>query len=130
MKQVQYVKYNKMRREQFQIKTQICAEDGVRFVEKSAVRKDGVPHIRRFADSYARMERFYENVSLLKPTFVGDVMRYDYVEAPTLDEILVQRIAQGEDTLTVLRQALEQLLAVKADGLVEFAKTDEFTSVR
>ena len=129
MKQVQYVKYNKMRREQFQIKTQICVEDGVRFVEKSAVRKDGVPHIRRFADSYARMEQFYENVSLLKPSFEGDVMRYDYVEAPTLDEILVQRIAQGEDTLTVLRQALDRLLAVKADGLVEFAKTDEFTAV-
>ena len=118
-----------MRREQFQIKTQICVEDGVRFVEKSAVRKDGVPHIRRFADSYARMEQFYENVSLLKPSFEGDVMRYDYVEAPTLDEILVQRIAQGEDTLTVLRQALDRLLAVKADGLVEFAKTDEFTAV-
>ena len=118
-----------MRREQFQIKTQICVEDGVRFVEKSAVRKQGVPHIRRFADSYARMEQFYENVSLLQPSFVGDVMRYDYVEAPTLDEILVQRIAQGEDTLQVLRQALDQLLAVKVDGLVEFAKTDEFTAV-
>ena len=43
MKQVQYVKYNKMRREQFQIKTQICMEDGIRFVEKSAVREQGVP---------------------------------------------------------------------------------------
>ena len=58
MKQVQYVKYNKMRREQFQIKTQICVEDGVRFVEKCAVRPQGVEHIRRFADSYDLYNQF------------------------------------------------------------------------
>ena len=51
MKQIQYVKYNKMRREAFQIKTQICEENGVRFVEKEALRPGGEVHIRRFAEN-------------------------------------------------------------------------------
>lgn len=129
MRQVQYVKYNKMRRERFQIKTQICVEDGVRFVEKSAVRPEGVAHIARFAESYERMEQFYENVSLLKPEFHGDIMRYDYVEAPTLDELLEQRIAGGEDAVSVLRETLDRLLTVREGGQVPFEKTEEFTAV-
>ena len=116
MKQVLYVKYNKMRREPFQIRTQICEEDGVRFAEKSAVRPEGRAHILKFEDSFRNMERYYENVSLLEPELHGDVMRYAYVEAPTLDELLEQRIRSGENAVTVLGEALERLLAVREIG--------------
>lgn len=129
MKQVQYVKYNKMRREPFQIKTQICVENGVRFVEKMAVRAQGKAHIARFADSYRQMEQYYENVSLLKPEFVGDVMRYAYVEAPTLDELLEQRISGGQDAVAVLKETLDRMLAVREGGICPFEKTEEFTAV-
>ena len=129
MKQVQYVKYNKMRREAFQIKTQICAEDGVWFVEKEALRPEGVSHIRRFAESFERMESLYSNVSLLRPEFCGDVMRYAYIEAPTLDELLERRIRDGADAVSLLKENLDRILAVREDGLVPFEKTEKFTVV-
>ena len=129
MKQILYVKYNKMRREPFQTRTQICEENGVRFVEKSAVRPQGIPHIRRFADSYQKMERFYEKVSMLEPAFTGDVMRYAYVEGQTLDELLEERIRSGENAAAVLSEALDKLLAIREGGRLEFERTNAFDEV-
>ena len=129
MKQIQYVKYNKMRREAFQIKTRICEEDGVRFVEKEALRPGGEVHIRRFAESFEQLSAIYSNVSFLKPEFHGDVMRYAYIEAPTLDEILEERIRGGADAVSALKEALDQVLAVRDGGWIPFEKTEKFTEV-
>lgn len=129
MKQILYVKYNKMRREPFQTRTQICEENGVRFAEKSAIRPEGIPHIRRFADSYRKMQSLYENVSMLKPDITGDVMRYAYVEGWTLDELLEEKIRSGEEPALVLNEALERLLAVREGGRREFERTEAFDRV-
>ena len=129
MKRILYVKYNKMRRAPFQIRTQICEEDERRFAEKSAVRPEGRAHILRFGDSFRNMEQYYENVSLLKPEFHGDAMRYAYLEAPTLDEQLEEKIRAGEDAAAVLSQALERLLTVREGGCVPFEKTAAFAEV-
>lgn len=129
MKRILYVKYNKMRREPFQIRTEICEEKRQRFAEKSALRPEGTAHILKFGDSFRSMERYYENVSLLKPEFHGDVMRYAYVEGPTLDEMLERKIRAGEDAVTVLGEALGRLLAVREGGCTPFVKTEEFVSI-
>ncbi len=129
MKRVLYVKYNKMRRAPFQIRTEICEEDGKRFAEKSALRPEGTAHILRFSDSWQKMERYYENVSFLKPEFYQETMRYAYVEAPTLDELLEKRIRSGEDAVAVLNEALARLLAVREDGCAPFVKTERFIDV-
>ena len=129
MKQILYVKYNKMRRAQFRIRTQICEKDGIRFAEKTALCPEGREHILRFGGSYRNMERYYENVTLLKPDFDGDTMRYAYVEAPTLDELLEGRIRDGEDAAAVLGEALSRLLSVREGGLVPFERTEAFTEV-
>lgn len=49
MQQVLYAKYNKMRKDEFQIRTAILrGEDGV-WVEKSAVRESGTAHIAKLS---------------------------------------------------------------------------------
>ncbi len=44
MAELIFVKYNRTRREKFQIKTQIMEEAGVRFAEKTARAKRESPH--------------------------------------------------------------------------------------
>lgn len=129
MKQVQYVKYNKMRREAFQIKTQIVWENGVRYVEKIAIRPEGGAHIRRFVQSYEQLSRIFTRVTFLKPELTGEGMRYDYLTGDTLDERLAGRIAAGEKPEAVLGDALAELLSVKEGSLAPFEKTDRFTEV-
>lgn len=43
MAELIFVKYNRTRREKFQIKTQIMEEAGVRFAEKIALCEEGIP---------------------------------------------------------------------------------------
>ena len=52
MAELIFVKYNRTRREKFQIKTQIMEEAGVRFAEKIALCEEGIPHIRSFEEKY------------------------------------------------------------------------------
>ena len=47
-----YVKYNRTRREPFQIKTAILSEDGKRAVDKTALSPEGEAHIRSFEEKY------------------------------------------------------------------------------
>ena len=41
MVQMKFVKYNKTRQDRFQIKTTILEEDGIRYVEKAALKARG-----------------------------------------------------------------------------------------
>ena len=43
MADVIYIKYNRTRKEEFQIKTEILREDGALWVEKSALTEAGIP---------------------------------------------------------------------------------------
>ncbi len=129
MKRVLYTKYNKMRRESFQIKTQICEEDGELYAEKYALRPEGAAHIARFCENCRKMNSIYENVSMLEAEPVNGGIRYPYLQAPTLDELLTERIEAGEDAVQVLGAALDRLLTVSEGGRRPFEKTQEFTEV-
>ena len=74
MQQVLYAKYNKMRKDEFQIRTAILrGEDGV-WVEKSAVREAGTAHIEKFVPHYEAVKACFANVEPLKPEMSDKVM--------------------------------------------------------
>ena len=56
MRQILFVKYNRTRAEQFQLKTEIVREDGVLTVEKTALTKAGEAHIHSFGEKDPRSE--------------------------------------------------------------------------
>ena len=47
-----YVKYNRTRREPFQIKTAILSEDGKRAVDKTALSPEGEAELRRVYETH------------------------------------------------------------------------------
>ena len=54
MRQIIFVKYNRTRTAEFQLKTEIVQEDGKRSVEKSALSEAGREHIRSFQEKYEK----------------------------------------------------------------------------
>lgn len=52
MKKINFVKYNKTRREAFQIRTSLVEEEGCPFVEKTALRPEGAAHIKSLGEKY------------------------------------------------------------------------------
>ena len=71
MRQILFVKYNRTRAEQFQLKTEIVKEDGVLTVEKTALTAAGEAHIRSFGEKYEKIRELNPAVRFLKPIFCG-----------------------------------------------------------
>ena len=55
MTEVLYVKYNRTRRERFQIKTEIVLQDGEKKAVKAALGPEGRDHIASFPEKYRRL---------------------------------------------------------------------------
>ena len=62
-----YIKYNRTRLPKYQIKTEIRLRDGKKYVVKSALKKDGIPHILSMYDG-AKLIR-NDSVTVLEGTF-------------------------------------------------------------
>ena len=59
MRQILFVKYNRTRAAQFQLKTEIVREDEVLTVEKTALTEAGEAHIRSFGEKYEKKNSSY-----------------------------------------------------------------------
>ena len=67
MKKINFVKYNKTRREEFQIRTSLVEEEGCPFVEKTALRPEGVAHKNHLVKNIKALRR--KAKSLRSPGF-------------------------------------------------------------
>ena len=91
-----YVKYNRTRRETFQLKTAILSEDGKRAVDKTALCPEGEAHIRSFEEKYRLLSEESGVLSYLKPELRdgGRTARFEFLTGVTLAERLKERISE------------------------------------
>lgn len=110
MRQIEYVKYNRTRAEQFQLKTVIVRENGTLSVEKTALCEAGVAHIRSFGEKYEKIKDLNPAVKFLKPEFLpnGKTVRFEFLNGETLGDVLGAHIQRGE----VPYEALEEAMAL------------------
>lgn len=66
---IQYVKYNRTRREEFQIRTTIYGDPatGERHVEKTSLAVEGAPHIWAFSSDYVDLSAQHTGVKFVQP---------------------------------------------------------------
>ncbi len=119
MRQIEYVKYNRTRAEQFQLKTAIVCENGVRSVEKSALSEAGVAHIRSFEEKYNKIKDLNPAIQFLKPEFLngGKTVRFEYLKGETIGDVLGSHIQMGEVPYAALTEAMA--LAFPEDFVAE-----------
>lgn len=129
MRQVEFVKYNKLRRDEFQIRTRIFAEDGRRMVEKTPVRPEGKAHIESFLAHYQPLCACFLRVEPLKPEPTPEGICYPFLSGETLEEKLAPLVKDKEALPKALLETLEDMFAVRENGLVPFASTEEFKEV-
>lgn len=110
MRQIEYVKYNRTRAEQFQLKTVIVRENGTLSVEKTALCEAGIAHIRSFEEKYEKIKDLNPSVQFLKPEFAADgkTVRFEFLKGETLGDVIGSYIQSGE----VPYQALEEAMAL------------------
>ena len=126
---IEYVKYNRTRRERFQIRTVITGP--ARQVEKEALREEGTDHIRAFEKTSRELNRQHDNLKFAWPDISGDGKRarFPYIEGETLSERLGRAIRDGQGPVETVRQAMDMVLQVRPECRKEFSVTEGFTEV-
>lgn len=128
MRQTLFVKYNRTRKPEYQIRTSIVEEDGVRYVEKTPLCQDGEAHIRSLKNKREQLTKQHFDFQVLKPQFLdGDTCaRFVFLQGETLAETLAKRIQAGEPVKEVLE---EGLLLAMGEPDREFEQTPEFCRI-
>ncbi len=131
MADIAYIKYNRTRKEEFQIKTEIIREDGQLWVEKWALSEKGADHIRSFRDKYEALKRQHVHLKAAEPQVSEDGMRvrFAYITGQTLAEKLGEEISRGQAPLEAIKAAAEKICEVRPEYLAPFRITDRLTEV-
>ena len=128
-----FIKYNKTRRETFQIKTCICERgaDRERYVEKSALGLDGIGHIWSFEEKYQALERQNRVLHVTKPTLCQqrNAVTFEFLKGRTWAEELGEQLKSGKPPVETIRLALEQILQAASEFMSTFRLTEEFMEV-
>lgn len=123
----EYIKYNRTRREEFQIKTVIYGKP--RRVEKTALTAQGQEHIASFEEKCKSLNRQHANLRFAPPDLGGGKAGFPYIEGDTLARRLGQDIEGGKAPVDVVKQAVEQVLEADASFCQPFEVTPEFARV-
>ncbi len=131
MKKSKFIKYNRTRREEFQIRTAIVEDEGVRYVEKTALTESGVAHVKSLGEKYGWLESQSKTVKAVPVSISpdGKTARFPFLKGESLAEMLGKRIRDGRAPKEELEKCMEQILSVREECLSPFFVTPEFESV-
>ena len=130
MRQILFVKYNRTRAAQFQLKTEIVREDEVLTVEKTALTEAGEAHIRSFGEKYEKIRDLNPAIRFLKPEWKKDkkTVSLQYLNGKTVGDALGEAIVMGEVPYQELETVMKVLFPENADAKI-FEATPEFETV-
>ncbi len=131
MKKINFVKYNKTRREEFQIRTSIVEADGRPFVEKTALGEEGIFHIKSLGEKYSRLKDQSQKLKVAEVSLSPDgrTARFDFLEGETLSELLGKEIQDGRVSVSHMEDGISMILNVREDHMIPFVQTPEFEEV-
>lgn len=133
MAEIKFVKYNRTRKEQFQIRTTILGEESPDswYVEKTALCVEGIPHIWAFQEKYEKLKLLHPQLQFVRPQIREDgcVARFPYLRGETVAERLGREIMSGKPPVEAVRAAMETVCETRESELAVFSMTQEFSQV-
>ncbi len=128
MKKINFVKYNKTRREAFQIRTSLVEAEGCPFVEKTALRPEGVAHIKSLGEKYKSLAAQSQKLKVAGVSISPDekTARFEFLKGQTLSELLGREIRNGKVSVSHMEDGLSLILDVKENCIIPFTITAEY----
>ena len=117
-----YIKYNRTRLPKYQIKTEIRQREGEKYALKSALKKDGIPHILGMYDRAKLIKN--DNVTVLEGTFknVGEI-NFPFVNGKSLSRLCADSIKKDIDSfIEGIKGYLEKIVdndAINLDAIFD-----------
>ena len=130
MKQVLYSKYNRTRKAQFQIGTQIFELNGKKYVEKYALDDVATEHISNMEKWGKLLSEVYENLQF--PAVVSNEnghIVFEYAEGERLSDRLSQMLDNRDRFTEMMTAYLKELFEIKEGYIIPFKASDAFVRV-
>lgn len=135
-----FIKYNKTRRERFQIRTSIREKRRTdspaesrreRYIEKAALGREGAEHIASFREKQEKLTQQHRALYVAPVSFQPErnVALFPYLVGETWSERLGARIAGGVLPLDALREAMDPIFDIEPEYRRSFARTGDFLEV-
>lgn len=126
-----FAKYNRTRKEDFQIRTAILEENGKRYVEKTALTAAAESHIRSMSEKYEKLTSVNPAVKVLEPHYSKDnkAVRFGFLKGKTLAEILGEQITGKKAPVEALKAAMDRVFGQAVLKKEPFTPTDQFKEV-
>ena len=126
-----FAKYNRTRKEDFQIRTAILEENGKRYVEKTALTAAAEAHIRSMREKYEKLTSVNPAVKVLEPHYSKDnkAVRFGFLKGKTLAEILGEQITGKKAPVEALKAAMDRVFGQAVLKKEPFTPTDQFKEV-
>ena len=126
-----FAKYNRTRKEDFQIRTAILEENGKRYVEKTALTAAAEAHIRSMSEKYEKLVSVNPAVKVLEPYYSKDnkAVRFGFLKGKTLAEILGEQITGKKAPVEALKAAMDRVFGQAVLKKEPFVPTDQFKEV-
>ena len=131
MKKVLFAKYNRMRKEEYQISTVIYEEDNRKHVEKAALNSKARKHISDFVNRYEKLNNVYKNISLIKPQISENKMiaGFEFINGLSLDGILRSAMNSRQHLLETIKKYIDLMFEINEENICCFEATKEFVDV-
>lgn len=129
MKQVLYAKYNRTRKPDYQISTKIVKVDGVKYVEKTALREEAVSHIQNIYYNRELVSKMYRGILPCPAVLEHDTIRFDYIQGNTFQHQIEVCMPDIDAVTDAIKQAVERILRNAYDCAEPFRETDQFCAM-
>lgn len=129
MRNVLFIKYNTLRRPEYQISTTIYEEHGERFVEKAPCTRAAEAHVERLETNYRLLMQAHANVEAEKPDIRNHVATYEYIPGKTLEEELQEEFDDVEVLIQKVRENLCYIYTYRPEYQENFVCTEAFCRV-
>lgn len=128
---VEYVKYNRLRAPQFQISTKIITgTDGIKRVEKNALRKEAQGHIKKIAANREKLTGIYRNAVPVEVISLEDnKIIFPYIEGTNLAKYVNNFLGNKDKLLAAIHKAFNLIYDFDEDRLTDFRLTEEFEKI-
>lgn len=128
---VEYVKYNRLRAPQFQISTKIITgTDGIKRVEKNALRKEAQGHIKKIAANREKLTGIYRNAVPVEVISLEDnKIIFPYIEGTNLAKYVNDFLGNKDKLLAAIHKVVNLIYDFDEDRLTDFRLTEEFEKI-
>lgn len=124
-----YVKYNKMRKEQYRIKTEILEESNAKYVKKTALNITAKKHILELKEKEEKWKNSYPKLNCVEGYIKEDSYITPYINGTDLETVFYQYRNSPQLFTKRFVYYWNNYLTPSNNQLIPFCISDEFVSV-